>query len=159
MPLSNKIPFRALAAVSRAAFPLLSEALGEDFVLVACPSVSVATEHLNDAIDVVIAGIDFDNGRMFDLLRLFKASDHAKRIPFVCLTCLEGELAGAAQEAVDIATRTLGGDGFVDLYRWTKRFGLDQSYEELRNIIDTLVQFRRAQDRYNPRYQVGTLRP
>jgi hypothetical protein len=145
---SNRKPLRVLAAVPRAALPLLSKALGEDFVLVLCASIAMAETGLNDAIDVVIAGVNFDGGQMFSLLRLCKSSDHAKRTPFVCIKCLDGELEGTAKEAVDIATRSLGGDGFIDLYRWTKQFGADQSYEELRNLIDTLVQFRRVQDEH-----------
>lgn len=146
----NHTPLRVLAAVSRDAFPLLSEALGADFVLVYCASIATAKAEFDKSVDAVIAGIDFDDSRMFDLLRSCKSSDQANRTPFVCVKCLEGELDGAAQEAVDVACRALGGDGFIDLHRWTKRFGADQSYEELRNLISTLAQFRTAQDQYNP---------
>jgi len=150
MHLSNRKPLRVLTAVSHDALPLLTTALGLDFFFVFCDSMASAKAALNEPIDVVLASINFDDGRIFDLLRLCKSIDHAKRIPFVCVKILENEVDGAAQEAVDIASRSLGGDGFIDLYRWTRRFGVDQSYEEFRNLIDTLAQFRRAQDQYNP---------
>lgn len=146
MPLLNRKPLRVLTAVSCGALPLLSKALGTDFDLVFCDSMAKAKTALNDAIDVIIAGVNFDDGQMFNLLRHCKSSNPAKRIAFVCIKCLEGELEGASHEAFDIASRSLGGDGFIDLYRWTNQFGADQSFEELRNLIDTLVQFRRVQD-------------
>lgn len=112
----------------------------------------MANASLNDAIDVIVVGINFDDGQMFGLLRRCKSSSRAKQIAFVCIKCLEDEMEGKAHEAFDIATRSLGGDGFIDLFRWTKQFGADQAYEELRNLVDALVQFRRAQDRHNPVY-------
>lgn len=152
MPLTNRKPLRVLAAVSRGARPLLSKALGNDFVLIYCDSIAMAKTALNDAIDVIITGVNFDDGQMFGLLRLCKSSAHAKKIAFVCIKCLEDEMEGTANEAFDIASRSLGGDGFIDLYRWTTQFGADQSFEELRNLIDTLVQFRRVQELHNPAF-------
>lgn len=99
---------------------------------------------------VVIAGINFDDGRMFDLLRPCKSFYRTKRIPFVTIKCLVGELDESECEAVDMALKSLDGDGFIDLYCWMKLFGADQSYEELRNYLDTPAHFRRAQDQYNP---------
>lgn len=149
MTLSNRKPIRVLAAVSPGALPLLSRALGKDFNLIFCPSIATARVSLNDAIDVIVAGVNFDEGQMFSLLRQCKSCNNAKRIAFVCIKCSDGE-EGKSHEAFDTDTRSLGGDGFIDLYRWTKQFGVDQAYEELRNLIDTHVQFRRAQDRHNP---------
>lgn len=152
MSLTNRKPLRVLAAVSHRALPLLSKALGDDFVLVHCVSIATAKTALHDAIDVIITGVNFDDSQMFGLLRLCKSSDHAKKIAFVCIKCLESEMEGTANEAFDIASRSLGGDGFIDLYRWTTQFGADQSFEELRNLIDTLVQFRRVQELHNPAF-------
>ncbi|CAN5483885.1 hypothetical protein BH11PSE11_BH11PSE11_29600 [soil metagenome] len=147
---STRLPIRVLAAVSPEAFPFLSTALGADFVLVFCASISIARATRYDSVDVVIASINFDDGRLFDLLRLCKSSADAGRLPFLCVKCMEGESEGATSEAVDIASKTLGGDGFVDLYRWMKHFGPDQSYEELRNLVETLVQYRQAEEKFRP---------
>lgn len=160
MSLTNRKPLRVLAAISREALPLLSKALGNDFALIHCDSIATAKTALNDAmnnamndaIDVIITDVNFDDGQMFGLLRLCKSSVHAKKIAFICIKCLEDEMEGTSNEAFDIASRSLGGDGFIDLYRWTTQFGADQSFEELRNLVDTMVQFRRVQELHNPAF-------
>jgi hypothetical protein len=139
-PNTNKL--HVLAAISSEGLPVLSSALGEDFDIVFCPSMATAKDALDESIDVIVSCVQFDDSRMFDLLRECKYMGYAKHIPFLYIKCLKDELHESLHEAVDIAARSLGGDGFIDLYRWTTRFGLDQSFEELRSHIESLVKSR-----------------
>jgi len=147
MPLPDRKPIRVLAAVSPGSFPLVSQALGDNFDIVFCTSLATAETLLDESIDIIIGGVHFDECRMFKLLRLCKSSDRVKEIAFVCIKFLEGELEEHAYEAVDIASKALGGDGFIDLYQSKKKLGENQAHNKLRNLLKTLVEVRKLQDR------------
>jgi hypothetical protein len=54
--------------------------------------------------------------------------------------CVHGELLeDALYESVKIAVRALGGNAFVDLLRWQRRWGLAQASHRLTHLVDTLV--------------------
>ena len=72
---------------------------------------------------LVICGCHFDDGRMYDLLRYLKARPALAGIPFLSVRVLAGELDDAMYESVKIATHVLGGDGFIDLFRWRRLYG------------------------------------
>jgi hypothetical protein len=72
---------------------------------------------------LVICGCHFDDGRMYELLRHLKACPALAGIPFLSVRVLAGELDDAMYESVKIATRVLGGNGFIDLFRWRQLYG------------------------------------
>jgi hypothetical protein len=88
---------------------------------------------------LVICGCHFDEGRMYDLLRLMKASPGLQRVPFMAVRCLEGELDDALYESVKIAVRALGGNAFVDLLRWQGRWGVPEASHRLTQLVHTLA--------------------
>lgn len=90
---------------------------------------------------VVVCGCHFDEGRMYDLLRHMKAGEPLARVPFVAVRCVEGELQldDALYESVKIAVRALGGNAFVDLVRWQRRYGEAEAAERLTTLIDKLL--------------------
>ena len=42
-------------------------------------------------------------------------------------------------ESVKIATKALGADGFIDLYRWRMRYGEAEAFHRLTRSIDALA--------------------
>lgn len=90
---------------------------------------------------LVVCGCHFDEGRMYDLLRHLKAGDELERVPFVAVRCVEGELAldDALYESVKIAVRALGGNAFVDLVRWQRRYGEAEAAHRLTALVEKLV--------------------
>jgi hypothetical protein len=52
-----------------------------------------------------------------------KARPGLNAIPFLTIRAQEGELEDAMYESVKIATSALGGNGFVDLFRWQRLYG------------------------------------
>jgi hypothetical protein len=64
-------------------------------------------------IDVVLCGMYFGQARMFDLLRIVR--DEFPRIPFVCCRIGDTEIPQVTVEAVDIAARSMGAAGFINL--------------------------------------------
>jgi CheY-like chemotaxis protein len=104
--------------------------------VVCADTVEAALELLREhAIDLIICTIVFDDSRMFDLLRLAKASRASQRIPFVCSRIRPYIIKSqAAIEAAKLTSRTLGAEAFVDL----ADFKTDPE-REMREAIDRIL--------------------
>jgi hypothetical protein len=94
----------------------------------------------DNAPGLVVCGCHFDEGRMYDLLRYLKAVPPMQNVPFIAVRCVEGELLDdALYESVKIAVRALGGNAFVDLLRWQRRWGDAEASHRLTQLVETLA--------------------
>ena len=130
---------RILVADAPPAFAAFRDALASPFELVAASTFAQARAALQPPPALVVCGCHFDEGRMYDLLRLLKATPALERVPFMAVRCMEGELDDALYESVKIAVRALGGSAFVDLLRWQSRWGAAEASHRLTNLVQTLV--------------------
>lgn len=99
-----------------------------------------AISQLQPGLDLIICGIHFDDSRMFDLLRLAKATPTTREVPFLCYRDLDTRLPQTLVEGMEIATRAGGAVGFVDLVTLKTRFGVKRADERLRQMILKLAQ-------------------
>lgn len=116
-------------------------ALGTPFDLRVAGDLETAKSALAEAPALVVCGCHFDEGRMYDLLRHLKASDGFAALPFMAVRCIEGELAldDALYESVKIAVRALGGNAFVDLLRWQRKYGDAEASHRLTQLVQMLA--------------------
>ena len=115
------------------------EALATNIAVVPVTTFERARAALDSVPALVVCGCHFDEGRMYDLLRVLKATPELQRVPFMAVRCLEGELDDALYESVKIAVRALGGNAFVDLLRWQRRWGAPEASHRLTHLVQTLV--------------------
>jgi CheY-like chemotaxis protein len=117
-------------------------ALSTPFAVEAVTSLDQARQAVQEPPAVVVCGCHFDEGKMYDLLRHLKASPPLDKVPFIAVRCVEGEMAldGALYESVKIAVRALGGNAFVDLLRWQRRYGEAEAGHRLTRLVETLAQ-------------------
>lgn len=66
-----------------------------------------------DDYDLIIIGVHFDESRMFDLLRQVRADARYRAKPVVCIASQRFD-APISVEGLEIATRALAADAFVD---------------------------------------------
>ena len=130
---------RILVADAPDAVEVFRAALTSTFELVPVNTFSQARAALQPPPALVVCGCHFDEGRMYDLLRVLKATPELQRVPFMAVRCLEGELDDALYESVKIAVRALGGNAFVDLLRWQRRWGAPEASHRLTHLVQTLV--------------------
>jgi CheY-like chemotaxis protein len=118
------------------------QALSTTLPLQAATSLEQARQAVQEPPAVVVCGCHFDEDKMYDLLRHLKASPPLDKVPFVAVRCVEGEMAldGALYESVKIAVRALGGNAFVDLLRWQRRYGEAEANHRLTRLVETLAQ-------------------
>ncbi|RYY85333.1 MAG: hypothetical protein EOO24_36660 [Comamonadaceae bacterium] len=133
-------PAKVLVADDRDAIEAFRRALTGTFELIPVGSVQEAMRVMRDPPALVVCGCHFDEGGMYDLLRQMKASPALDRIPFMAVRCLEGELDDTLYESVKIAVRALGGNAFVDLLRWQRKYGEAQASSRLTALVAQLAQ-------------------
>lgn len=129
-----------LVADAARPFDALRKALISPFQLVHAATLDAAKAALADAPALVICGCHFDEGHMYDLLRHMKATPSLEHTPFLAIRILEGELDDALYESVKIAVRALGGNAFVDLLRWQRRWGVAEASHRLTQLVASLAQ-------------------
>jgi CheY-like chemotaxis protein len=117
---------------------LTAHALSGCFDLAVANSMAQARQALSENIDVILCGLHFDEGKMFDFLREVKSAPGTRSIPFLCIKSTDGVLSPAIVQSIEIASRTMGADGFVELFEWNMKFGEGQAHEKLRRLIDEL---------------------
>lgn len=134
-------PTRILIADTPESVEICRPCLTGPFALVQAGTLDEATHELRGRIDMVVCGVHFDEGRMYDLLRHLKRSPRLERLPFVAVRCLEGELEfdGALRESVKIAVKALGGNAFVDLLRWQREYGAHEAGRRFTELLQQLT--------------------
>lgn len=121
------------------AFALLRDSLGAGLQLANATTLAQARKLIDADTPLVLCDCHFDDGRMYDLLRYLKATPVLAAVPFLAIRVQEGELDDAMYESVKIATHALGGDGFVDLFRWRMKYGEQAASRKLAEKLSQLA--------------------
>lgn len=121
---SNKPSHACLLIAARAeAYVALAPVLHGCFSLLHAQTLGEAERTLENRVDIdaVLATVNFDDHRMFDLLRLVKRK--YPEIPFIACRAKDTELTKVSLEGVQIASNALGAAVFVDLPTLADRYG------------------------------------
>ena len=132
-------PSAIVVADALESFELLRECVTSAYALQHAGTVDQARQLITAETPLVLCGCHFDDGRMYDLLRSMKATAGLAQVPFLAIRVLEGGLDDTLYESVKIATRALGADGFVDLFRWQRRYGAAEAAHRLTQRIEALA--------------------
>jgi hypothetical protein len=155
---------RILLAESAAAMPLAYESFGVRDTdvpmlgisengtvcqLVPCTSLAAAESFLRHEIDLIVCGLEFDESRMFDLLRKVKSEAATRSIPFLCVKSRSGALDRTIHESIEIAVHALGAKGFYDLAQQRQLLGEETAIRQIgahiyRLVSDASVSFRQG---------------
>lgn len=130
---------RILVADTPESVEVFRHTLTSSFDLAPASTFDAARAALEPRPALVVCGCHFDEDRMYDLLRLIKAAPALGNLPFLAVRCLEGELEDTLYESVKIAVRALGGNAFVDLPRWQRRWGEAEAAHRLTQLVQTLA--------------------
>ena len=65
--------------------------------------------------DLLIAGVHFDESRMFDLLRAVRSGRRNRQVPILCVRTRRLALATLTPQALEITIKALNGNAYVDL--------------------------------------------
>lgn len=117
----------------------LRNVLAPDFTLIFCHSLAEVEKQLDSGADAIVCGTNFDESRMFELLRTVKADTKYKSIPFVCIKVLDGVLHDATYASVKKASTLMGASGFFDLAQARAELGKVEAAAELRRMLRQFI--------------------
>jgi DNA-binding response OmpR family regulator len=86
--------------------------------------------------DLVMVGVHFDESRMFDLLRHVRSGGRNSQARIVCVLGHRFESPAISIEGLEIATRALAADAFVDLSRYAEG---ERTEQALRKVVEPLL--------------------
>ncbi|MDQ9170640.1 hypothetical protein Q8A64_09480 [Oxalobacteraceae bacterium R-40] len=132
--MASKTSLKILVAIRSDHQELISSILeGNDLTFV--HSLDQAYAALSPDFDLIVCGLHFENGRMYDFLKFSKAYQPTKDIPFLCVQLTGGILAYGAFKSMVTAFDVLGGDLFVQLAKWRIELGDEQAFRKLLDVI------------------------
>ncbi len=132
-------PKTILIADEQQNIPALRLALDDAFALTVCTSFMEAAHQIDiNRFDVILCGLHFDEGKMFDLLNLVKTRPSTKDIPFVCINALNTVLSDAVIRVVEVAASATGTHSFIEFSKWRKELGDEAAFAKMREYIARL---------------------
>jgi hypothetical protein len=130
--MTGTLPGRLLLAVRPQDRSVAMAALGDEFDVVIAYTFAEAEAALRKGVAMVVCGVHFDDGRVFDLLRLAKSDPALAHIPFIPVLGALPANSCAMADSIRSATAMLGADGFIDLSRMSAKMGQQEMAEKLR---------------------------
>ncbi|WP_151636862.1 hypothetical protein [Noviherbaspirillum aerium] len=132
---------KLLIAVRETDIQLTESFLEGGYQLVYCHTLDAAKMALEDGVDIVVAGVHFDGGAVFELLRYVRMNVAFGKLPFFVLldTSERYNYSPAIIHGLKTAAKALGATALTDLGALVEKFGREEAIAILRRgILDTL---------------------
>ncbi|MGV3740702.1 MAG: hypothetical protein ACO1NO_00140 [Burkholderiaceae bacterium] len=101
-------------------------------------TVDQAIEAFHPELDLIICGLHFDMGRMYELLQYAKYSPKVKNIPVLTVQLTGGILPYGVFKSMECAFQLLGGDLLVQVDKWRIEMGDEPAFARLREVVETI---------------------
>jgi hypothetical protein len=108
---------------------------GDDVRFVTGTTLSAARKHLKSSLRLILCGVHFDGGRMFEFLKLAKATPATAAVPFVCVRALSVLAKPLVPHGIEVAARELGAVAYVDHLHTQNTIGQARAAKSLRQIL------------------------
>lgn len=132
---------RILVAVSPEDAEYTREIIGPDFDYFFCHTLKLAEERLDENVALIVCGVHFAEGSMFELLRIAKANPLTAATPFIVVLKEGTNHSTAVINGIRSAAHLLGVNTFIDVseLRNSPSTSKTQAYEKLRERIRNLL--------------------
>lgn len=128
---------KLVIAIRRIDKPLAQTILGTEFELVFCHTLEDAQTAIDEQVGLVVCGVHFAQGAVFELLQFVRSSSTAGKLPFFVLLDTKGRYhySPAIIHGLPAAAKALGATYFIDLTTLVEKTGKDEAVEVLRKGI------------------------
>jgi hypothetical protein len=98
-----------------------------------------AVDQLDAGVDVILCNINFDEGALYDLLRIAKAHEVVRTAPFIAIDASPVASSAAIRQSIDIACKTLGAAEVIHMTPWREQVGDVQAIRKVLDIIKSHI--------------------
>lgn len=123
---------RVLVAVRESDQDLVTTILGGCFDIQFVYSLRTAEASIDEQVGLIVCGVHFDHGSMFDFLRFVKAHPVGRQIPFFLVLREYTSHPLPVIEGIKGAATLLGADEFIDLGELRMSMDTQEMFEGLR---------------------------
>jgi CheY-like chemotaxis protein len=95
--------------------------------------------------DAILCNIHFDDGRLFEFVSYVRSRPDGRTVPFVISQSRE-TLTPSMIKGVKEASRALGIEAFVEIFRWREQYGIEEADNRVRATVDAVIAKRRHID-------------
>jgi hypothetical protein len=126
---------KVLVAIRPEDMDVMRRVFGDEFEVIHCTTLLEAKSVLDVNLAMIACGVHFDDGRMFDLLKLVKEDPQWCAIPFWGILRDEGLLSSAITRGIRTAMKSMGANGLFNLSQINPGSDEDAAFTELRAAI------------------------
>lgn len=126
---------KLLAATIPTSLQHLQDLYGEHFSLTCVTRLEDALSMLDQGVDAVLCNVHFDEGALFDLLRIAKAHKVARAAPFFVIDASTTMSSPAITQSISIASKALGADQVIHMAKWREQFGEREACLKTLNLV------------------------
>ncbi|MEC4722917.1 hypothetical protein RY831_27540 [Noviherbaspirillum sp. CPCC 100848] len=139
--MTQNTPKTLLIAVREDDISLVQAFVGDAYRIVFCHTIAAAKAALEEGVDIVVAGVHFDDGAVFDLLQHVRSSRVFGKLPFFVMldTSRRYTYSRAIVHGMRSASKALGATGFTDVGGMIEKFGREEAVKMLRRGVDDLL--------------------
>jgi hypothetical protein len=128
-------PKKLLAATIPESLQHLQDLYGQHFSLICVTCLDDALSMLDQGVDAVLCNVHFDEGALFDLLRITKTHRTARSIPFFVIDASSTTTSPAITQSISIASKALGADQVIHIAQWRKEMGDREAFAKALNVV------------------------
>ncbi|HYD62004.1 MAG TPA: hypothetical protein VEC35_16685 [Noviherbaspirillum sp.] len=115
--------------------------VGDEFDFQFCHTFREACDAVDETVGLVVCGVHFDSGKVFDFLRHVRENPDTAHLPFFILLGAGSRYSPAIVTGIKAAAKLLKVTGFTDLTRFADKIGKDAAFDALRKgIRDALAE-------------------
>jgi hypothetical protein len=126
---------KVLVAIRPEDMDVMRRVFGDEFEVINCITLVEAKAALTADLALIACGVHFDEGRMFDLLKMVKEDPQLREIPFWGILRDEGLLSNAITRGIRTAMKSMGASGLFNLSQLDPENGEDAAFRNLRSAI------------------------
>lgn len=128
-------PKKLLAATLPESLLTLDDLSGEHFSLICVTHLDDAVSKLDEGVDAVLCNVHFDEGGLFDFLRITKAHKVARSIPFFVIDASPSMTSPAITQSISIASKALGADQVLHVAEWRHEMGDQKAFLKAVDLV------------------------
>lgn len=136
MPSPNKT---LLSATIPGNVNLIRAIYGKYFNLIVVTRMPDAVSAMDKGVDLIMCNVHFDDGALYDLLRIAKVHPLARSTPFFVVDASHTMSSPAIRHSIEIASKALGADMVIDMARWRHSMGEEAATTKVLGLVQEYV--------------------
>ena len=114
------------------------EGLAQHYDCLFALTLNDACAQLETTPDAILCNIHFDDGRLFEFVSYVRSLPDGRTVPFV-VSQSRATLTPSMIKGVETATKALGIEAFIEIFRWREEYGPEEADSRVRAVVEAVL--------------------